>query len=252
MNLEAWVCSWDREANNRMADVLYERCEVPKVTTLCMKNHEGLVWNYALDHSEAPFVLICDSDIEVLYDDFVFVMYTYIVQHADVGLISCNREGEAKNPYGNVSDWWNDSPAPIFRNCGVRFDHDYLFTQVQDLDIGLEYCHRGFRVVRDRRVGINHEFAAWGQKSSFYGAYTATNKLLLSIKWGLVGRDNWQGKNAYNESVPPEKRIPSLFDLAGYGEQALRLFADSVETELPWLIQGRDPNWDWVNPVVVS
>ena len=250
MNLEAWVCSWNREGNERLAERLKRDCGVKKVTTLCVKAHEGEVWNRALNRSLNPYVLICDSDIEIIDTAFVRIMYNFISQHDDVGLISCNREGEKPNPRGAIVDWYNDSPAPIFRKVkGIRFDPDFLFTQVQDLDIGLEYQYHGYRVVRDRRTSINHEFADFGSKSSFYGAYTARNKLLLSIKWGLVGRDNWKGVEAYNKSVLDNKKIPTLFDLAGYNEEKLRIFADSVATELPWFIRGRDPNWDWTNPV---
>jgi hypothetical protein len=218
------------------------------VTTLCKKDHEGLVWNYALDHSTASFTLICDSDIEILNPDFVFSMYTYIVQHSDVGLISCNREGEPQKQRAEVVEWYNDSPAPIFRNCGVRFDGDYLWTQFQDIDVGLEFNFAGYKVMRDQRVSINHEFGDFGAKSVFYHAYTATNRLTLAIKWYKVGRDDWKGKAAYNDSVLERLRIPTGFDLASYSQEQLQRLIDSVELELPWFCEDGDPNAYWVRP----
>lgn len=252
MNLEAWVCSWDRDANQRLANILYEECKVPKVTCLVMKDHEAKVWNHALAHSEAPFTLICDSDIVILYPDYVKLMYDFISTHDDVGLISPNREGEPRNLGAQVVDWWNDSPSPIFRKGIVRFDYkSYLFTQYQDIDISLEYKHLGYRVVRDRRISINHGFADWSGKSSFYGGYAARNKLVFDTKWALVGKDKWEGVEAYNKTVPEERRIPTLFDLAGMSEQGLVDFAASVETELFWFFEGGRPNERWVNPVYV-
>jgi len=163
-------------------------------------------------------------------------------------LISCNREGEKPNPRGAVVDWYNDSPAPIFRKVkGVRFDTDFIFTGWQDVDIGLQYEAHGYRVVRDRRTSINHEFADFGAKTTFYHVWNHRNKLLMDIKWH-IGHNDWKGVDAYNKTQPDEKKIPTLYDLAGFSEQQSKLFCESIETEMTRFIHGDNPNHSWRRP----
>jgi len=202
-----------------------------------------------LEWSEAPFVLIMDSDIEIVSPDFVRVMYDYIASHDDVGIITPNREGESPNPRGQVVNWWYDGIAPIFRNTHqIRADQDYFFSQWWDVDLGEEAKRCGYRVVRDRRVSVNHGFADWKGKSAFYHAYAAVNRILLAFKWSKVGREAWHSKQAYNCQAPQCERIPTMYELSTYSTERLKLLAESVDGELPWFMDGGDRNVNWRRP----
>jgi len=251
-DVEAWVYSWDRLANGRMAKALQERCGVERVSTLCMKDHEPVVLNYALDHATASFVLIMHAGIKIVHDEFVEVMRDFLLRNPKAGLISPNREGEARHEGGVPRPWWYDGTAGLFRRCEIRFDEDFIFSQWNDVDVGLAYQAAGYTVWRDPRVSVDYRFRPFGERSAFYHAYAARNKLLLDSKWHRWGMGGWDGVDAYNESVAEERRIPTMYDLAWYGEEELRLFAESVEGELAWILPGDNPNLVWENPVVLG
>lgn len=255
MELEAWVYSWDEEANQRMATVLRERCGVAKVRTLNMKAHEPQVLNAMLDAATNDYVLIMHAGIEVLHDNFVQVMYDFMVENPSAGLISPNREGEPYQPSLRPKAWWYDGVAGIFLRCGIRFDEEFLFSQWADLDVGLAYQGQGLTVWRDPRISVRYKFRDFGSRSAFYHAYSARNKVLLDLKWFQYGADSWQGVEEYNAGVPEEMRIPTMFDLATYRRQELEMFAESVALELHWFLiadGGQNPNLDWKNPCVLE
>ena len=253
-DVEAGVYSWDERANEVMARTLRERCGIEKVATLYMKAHEPQVLNAMLDRATADYVLIMHAGIEIMHDNFAQVMYDFMEETPDAGIISPNREGEPRQG-GVPGHWWYDGTAGLFRRCDIRFDTDFVFSQWADLDVGLEYQHQGFTVWRDPRISVRYDFRPFGSRSAFYHSYAARNKLLLDTKWYGVGREEWRGVDVYNAGVPPEGQIPSIFDLAWYGEEELKVFADSVELELHWILTGagrENSNLAWKNPVVLA
>ena len=255
MDLEAGVYSWDNTANERQMQALHGRCGIKRVRAVNIKDHEPKVLNYILDKACADFVLIMHSGIEILQDDFALKMYQFMLDTPNVGLVSPNREGEPPQPHARPRQWWYDGIAGMFYRDGVRFDEDFIFSQWADVDIGLEYRHQGFSVWRDPRVSVRYSFRDFGERSAFYHAYSARNKLLLDTKWYRVGRGNWKGVAAYNESVSERQRIPTQFELAWHRQRELEVFAGSVESELHWILTDggkENPNLAWENPVVLG
>jgi len=255
VNLEAWVYGWDEVANQHLATVLRERCGVDKVGTENMKAHEPQVLNAILDRATSDYVLIMHAGIEVLSYNFVELMYDFMVENPSAGLISPNREGEPYQPNLRPKKWWYDGVSGVFLRCGVRFDEEMIFSQWNDVGIGLEYQRQGLTVWRDQRVSVRYQFRDFGSRSDFYHSYAARNKLLLDTKWYLVGGDFWPGVEKYNASVPEEMRIPTMFDLATYRTQELEMFAESIETELHFFLcqdGGKNPNLTWENPVILE
>jgi len=213
-------------------------------------NHEPRVWNTVLKMTKATFVHFLHCDVEIVHQEYLETMLNYISRHPEVGLIRPNREGEPRKPLASPFPKWFDGIAGVIRlETEVLCDEDFIFTQWFDLDLGYEIEWRGYRVLVDPRVSVFHPPRDYSKKPPFYHAYSARNKLLLDMKWHEIGRKKWYGLGIYNKKAPPERRIPTVYELAAMTTEELKRFTSSVNMELAEIV-GKNPNEGWVNPVV--
>ena len=249
MDVAIWILGWDKEAAVKQCELAAKLVgDAGRVHWLCMYDHEAKVQNVSLDRCKAKYWHMLHTDVQIPHFEYLQVMYDYMEAHPEVGLIRPNREGEPIQMHIQPLPKYWDGIAPLYRmSVGAQFDEDFIFTQYQDLDFGYEVAHRGYQVLADHRVSVNHPWTAYGSKSPYYWAYAARNHLLLDVKWRKVGRDNWQGVERYNGQVPLEERIPTMFELAGYFREQLKAFSDSVETEM-WEFKKDTRNLGWENP----
>lgn len=251
-DIEIWVLGWDKKAVVRQCQQAAQLIgDDKRVFWLCRHDHEAAVQNEALDRCRAKYWHMLHTDVQIPHTEYLRVMYEYMEEHPKVGLIRPNREGEAAQMHLSPYPKYWDGIAPLYRmEVGAWFDEEFIFTSYQDLDFGYEVEYRGYEVLVDPRVSVNHPRTAYASKPSFYFAYCARNHLLLDVKWQRVGRAGWKGVEWYNEQVWEAGRIPTMFELASYSQDELKLFTDSVESELYEFIGGWSRNLTWKNPVV--
>lgn len=251
--IEAWVQSQNEKEARDYADYVQDFCGVPS-HPICDLGHESDVLNKAINLCQSDYVWFLTPDVELLYPETPMQAQEWMKCHPTVGVICPNREGEPRYVGGRwpYDKYLADNTAIIYcKEVGAYFDPDFMFAGWNDLDFGYEVEYRGFKVQVDPRTSVRKSFTAYGSWSSFRRAYNARNRLVLEAKWYWVGRDRWQGVEAYNETASRERRIPGLFELNWWSEERLEALTVSVNHEHPQIMLrgGNDPgNLDWRLP----
>jgi len=252
--IEAWIQSQNEEEARQFARHVQESCDV-EAHIMCDLGHEPVVLNRIIDLCQSEFVWFLTPDVELIYPETPHIMAEWMKDHPTVGVLCPNREGEAPYTGGRwpFDKYLADNTAILYRkSVGAYFDPDFIFAGWNDLDFGNEVEYRGFTVQVDPRISVKKIFTAYGSWSSFRNAYNARNRLVLEAKWYWVGRDKWQGVDAYNRNCALEERIPGMFELSWWAEERLNAFTASVDHEHPQirLTGGDDPgNLKWQMPV---
>jgi len=251
--IEAWVQSQDREEAEEFARHVESFCNV-QTYVMCDLDHEPNVLNQCIDYCQSEFLWFLTPDVELIYPDTPRLMADWMKDHPTVGVLCPNREGEPPYTGGRwpFCKYLADNTAILYRTCvGARFDPEFIFAGWNDLDFGNEVVWRGYKVQVDPRISVKKRFTPYGEWSGFRRAVNARNRLVLEAKWYWGFRDKWQGVEHYNEKCPPEKRIPSMFELSWWSEERLNALTESVDHEHPQirLRGGDDPgNLEWRLP----
>lgn len=257
-DLAVWVIGWGD--NDPLAEK-FRAWGVPHVFTFCDRYHgESENYNHCFRESERlgfQFILITDSDVDFRHQQTIPEMYKSIVDHSDWGSIRPWRQGENPVPYYPIEQkYMEDGTAAIWRlNTGAYCDEEFLFTGWMDYDLGNEMQYRGYKNMNDRRYPVFHNMRGSNShsKSPILQAAKKRNKLILDVKWWVVGRENWRGVEAYNQSVPVEKRIPTFPEMLYWSPEECETFQQSVSVEHHdiWLKDGHEnPNFVWLNPLI--
>jgi len=203
---------------------------------------------------------MANDDVEYRYAETIPAMYDWLETHPDTGLIHPWTRGEEADPYAIPYDFYVQDATGVTVRLDLNghlplFDEEYLYVGWADLDYGEIIKHLGFRTVNDRRFPVKHDLgnSSARSKKSFLMAMERRNRLILSAKWWIVGIDKWRGIEAYNQSLPPHKKIPTQNELANYTNEQLEQFWRSIHFEHPQIhkMNGTlDPNEYWENPVL--
>jgi hypothetical protein len=228
-------------------------------------HHETENLNLTIDRTAErglKFWHMVNDDVEYRCVETIPAMYDYIRAYSDVGAIHPWTEGEIAEPNAMPYDAYLQDATGLLAKVDINgwmlhWDESFLFTGWADLDIGFEINRHGGRILNDRRYPVKHVLANTrkrGQKK-FLLAMERRNRLILTAKWDVVGIDGWRGVNEYNKTVPPEKKIPSMFEIANYTTDEQDLFAHSVVYEHPpiYKMNGEvDPTLFWENPIITG
>lgn len=250
MEIKPLIFHWNNQIALDYVDYIKQECDLDALV-ISMIDHETRVLNYGLDQCEGyDYAWLLTPDLIISYPETPYQMAEWLDEHPDVAVLIPNREGEPRNfggfePYDK---YLADGTAMIFRlSIGIRFDEEFIFTGWSDLDFGNEVEYQGYKVQVDPRTSVIKRATPYGSWSSFRAAYNARNRLLLEAKWHWAGRDGWRGVENWNEQNP-ERKIPSMFELAWYSETRLDKFAEGVNMEHPQILikDGQDSgNVDW-------
>lgn len=264
-DLACWIMGWNEAGNERLAERLRGWGNVPNVfTRCCFYMSEAQNYDYVMRWSEQNdfhYILVADSDIEFLHRETIPKMYEWLSSNKDAGSIRPWRKGEPAQPSQYPPDvkYIEDGSALMWRlNTGAYYDQEYAFTAWGDMDFGEELEYRGFKNYSDRRYPVMHDMTGSNShgRSSALNALKKRNKLIYDFKWWLIGRDKWQGVEAYNATVPIEKRIPTVNQIIAYSDEDQELFQSqvSVEHHRIWMKDSRkNPNLEtWENPVITG
>lgn len=259
-DLSVFVVGWRN--NDPLAHQLREQ-GIPHVFTYC--DHykgEAEVYNWCFRESERlgyKYVLITDSDVSFLHRETIPKMYEWMEKTPNAGSIRPWRKGERPEPYVLPEEKYiDDSTATMFRlGIGAYMDEEFVYTGWADLDLGVEIESLGYKNYNDRRYPVSHNMDGSNRhsQSSIIQAIKKANKLRLDFKRYKVGINNWKGTKAYNDSVSPEERIPTMNQLVYYSDEDQKLFQESVSPEHHqiWVKDGHiNPNLTWKNPVIVG
>jgi len=135
------------------------------------------------------------------------------------------------------------------------FDEEFLFTGWSDLDIGENIKHHGGLVMNDKRYPVKHDLGNTRRRAqcSYLMAMERRSRLILSLKWFVVGIQKWHGVDDYNKTVPRIKQVPSMYELATYTDDDLETWWRSIHPEHPqiWRMDKElDPVDYWENPIL--
>jgi hypothetical protein len=254
--VEAVIISWDRDKAHAMAEDVKALFAIQS-HIVCDQDHETALLNRGLDlASKAEYVWFLDPGLEFVHGDVLRLMVDWLDARPKVGLMVPNREAEpANDALKPFTHYLADGSAFLYRNSvQARFDEEFIFTGWSDLDFGESVRDLGYVIQVDPRRSIHKRWTAYGDWSSFRRAYDARNRLLLEAKWywsvdpshGILVRD-WRGVEDWNERHP-ERRIPTMFEMAWWGELAQNAFAESVYMEHPQIltVEGKgsgNENW---------
>lgn len=265
-DLAVWCIGWNEKGNETLAEKLRNWGGVPNVFTYCNYSAgESANYNHVIRESERMgfgYILVTDSDVQFLYRETIPAMYEFLTSnyYPNMGSIRPWRKGEEKQDqqYPPERKYLEDGTALMWRlNTGAYYDTEFSFTAWGDYDFGNELQYLGYGNYSDRRYPVMHDMAGSNShnKSSALNALKKRNKLLLDTKWYFVGRDKWHGVEAYNATVPIEKRIPTVNQIIAYSNENQELFQSSVSVEHHdiWVKDGRqNPNSVWSNPVITG
>lgn len=249
----ACVIDWDANRGRDFAFDIETKCGCP-VIIISDYNHETVLLNRAIDICEHKFEYLwfLTSDLEIMYPETPHLMIDYMQRNPEVGAMMPNREGERYvGGHGPYKKYLEDGTALMYRmSVGARYDEELLFTGWSDLDFGGEIEKAGYEIWVDPRTCVNKHPTPYGSWSAFRIAYNARNRLILEAKWYWCGRGKWAGVESWNVNNP-ERRIPTVFELAFWDEQRLERFAKSVNMEHPQILikDGQDSgNINWRCP----
>jgi hypothetical protein len=263
-DLIVWVMGWNKVGNEHLAHRLRTWGEVPHVETYCNYGAgEAQNYNYAIRTSEAQgygYILIVDADVEFIHPETIPEMYKWLTENPKAGSIRPWRKGEAAQSahYPPPVKYVDDGTAMMWRlRTGMYYDEEFQFTGWSDLDAGLELEHLGYLNYNDRRYPVMHDMTGSNSHvhSSALNALKKRNKLILDFKWFKVGREKWQGVEAYNDSVTVEYQIPTVNQIIAMPNESQEIFGQSISPEHHqiWVKDSHeDPNLVWMNPLIVG
>ncbi len=264
-DLIVWISGWDAAGNKKLAEQLSLWGGIPHVHTHCdFSKHEPENYNICiLESIQAGFkyILFADSDVEFIHQETIPKMYESITgnRYPKMGSIRPWRKGEEAQPsFGLEEKYVDDNTAMMFRlDMGVWFDEEFLFTGWSDYDVGLEIEYKGWKNYSDRRYPVKHymDRSNAHSKSTCLLALKKRNKLILDYKWWMCGRDKWCGIELFNETLPLERRVPTMQQIVAMSDENQHLFSESVSPEHHniWVKDGHeDPNLVWENPIIVG
>jgi hypothetical protein len=263
-DLAVWIIGWNEKGNEQLAERLRNWGGVPHVFTYTnYAEGESTNYNRCIRWSEEngfKYMMALDADVEVRYSETIPEMYKFLIITEKAGSIRPWRKGEEAqvSSYPPEEKYIEDGTALMWRiNTGIYWSEELPYTGWQDLEFGCEMTYHGYKHYNDRRYPVYHNMAGSNAHSvsSILQAIKKRNKLIHDVKWYAVGRGNWQGVEAYNASVPLEKRIPTVNQLMCYSNEDQERFQQSISPEHHqiWVKDNHaNPNLCWENPIVVG
>lgn len=247
-NFQACNLDWDQKRGQGYLEAVMEKCECDGFV-ISEFDHETVLLNKAIELCNRKYLWFLTTDLDIMYPDTPYLMVEWMEAHPEVGAMIPNRQGErfvgGRMPY---KKYLEDNTAMMYRmSVGARFDEEFFLTGWSDLDFGESIEAAGFEVWVDPRTCVNKHPTLYGSWPTFRSAYNARNRLLLEAKWYWCGIENWKGVDVWN-AANPDRRIPTIYELAFWGEQTLIKFAESVNHEHPQILikDGQDSgNTDW-------
>lgn len=266
MKVQAAILHWDKNQAKAYAQYIQHDFRI-ETFLITGKDHETILCNQAIDQCKAEFLWFLTPDIKLPHPGVLDSILDVMTIKPEIGVVLPNRQNDigvgGKEPYKKVLE---NGTAQLYRmSVGARFDKEFIFTGWNDLDFGNEVERRGYEVWVDPRTAVEH-FTAYGSWSAFRNAYDARNRLLLEAKWYWpeawagsltdgqhwpqveMQERNWRGLETYNQTCAPNRRIPTIFELAWWSTEKLQAFVASVEMEHPYILvahNGLSGNTDW-------
>ena len=259
-----FVCSgWNEEGVANQVK-RFESQGYPYVAPFIDRNHHETVnMNRMIDMAAERgmrYAHLVDYDVEYRYTETVPAMYDYIKNRPDVGAVHPWMQGEDADPTAEPYDFYLQDGTSLLLRLDIngwlpQFDEEFLFTGWSDLDLGENIHHHGALIMNDKRYPVKHDLGNTRRRSqcSFLMANERRNRLILSLKWFVVGITKWRGVNEYNKTVPRIKQVPSMYELATYTDDELETWWRSIWPEHPqiWRKDGElDPVDNWETPVI--
>lgn len=263
-DLATWCVGWNIAGNEQLAEHLRNWGGIPHVFTYCnYAGSEAQNYNRVIRESEGMgfnYILVVDSDVVFNYRETIPEMYKWLAENPKAGSIRPWRKGEPAQSqhYPPEVKYVEDGTALMWRlKTGMYYDEEFAFTGWSDLDAGNELDHLGYVNYSDRRYPVLHDMTGSNNhvNSSCLNALKKRNKLILDFKWHLVGRKNWRGVEAYNETALLEKRIPTVNQIISYTNEQQEMFGQSCSPEHMqiWIKDSHEnPNLVWLNPIIVG
>lgn len=262
-DLAIWVLGWDDEGVARQVKMFHSQ-GYPNVFYLVDRNHhETQNLNRTIDMTAErglKFWHMANDDVEYLYPETIPAMYDYIKARPNVGAIHPWTQGEMADPFYTPYEAYLQDATGILCRLDINgwlpvWDEAYLYTGWADLDFGLSVEQHGAIILNDRRYPVKHQLGNTKRRAqcSFLMAMERRNRLILSVKWFVVGIQKWRGVDEYNKTVPRVKQIPSMYELAAYTDDELETWWRSLWPEHPqiWRKDGElDPVDYWENPIL--
>lgn len=250
MKIQAFCPYWNDNAVE-FANHISQRCKVD-VQLVAGFDHEPVVLNKMVERCQADYLWFIHPDDVIVASETPHYLANYLNRNPSVGVVMPDVSGERPG-WRKPENWYlRDGTCMMYRmECGARFDTDFIFTGWNDLDFGEEVIWRGYEVHLPHNASVKKSHTQYGSWSAFRQAYNARNRLLLEAKWYWVGRGKWIGVDVYNVACEPERRIPTMFELAWWSEEYLLKFAQSVNMEHPYILLKDDRgtgNREWRLP----
>jgi len=264
-DLATWVMGWNEVGNEHLAEKLRNWGGVPNVFTYTnYAGSEAENGNHAFKWSEEhgfKYILTTDADVDFIHRETIPKLYEFITSNyaPKIGSVRPWRKGEPAQSahYPPEKKYVEDGTGVMWRLIGAYYDAEFLYTGWIDLDLGEEYSYRGWEHYNDRRYPVMHDMTGSNShnRSSLLNAAKKRNKLILDYKWYMCGRDKWQGVEAFNVTLPVEKRVPTINQLVCYSNEEQEQFAQSISPEHHqiWVKDHHEnPNLVWANPCIVG
>lgn len=264
-DLAIWVLGWDDEGVARQVK-MFQSQGYPNVFYLVDRNHhETENLNRTIDMTAErglKFWHMANDDVEYLCPETIPAMYDYIKARPDVGAIHPWIEGERPEPLAEPYDFYLQDATAILARVEIngwmlQWDEEFLFTGWSDLSLSFEINRHGGKIMNDRRYPVKHNLGNTKRRSQkpFLMAMERRNRLILTAKYDIVGVEKWRGVEEYNKTIPREKQIPTMFEIANYTAEEQELLWRSVVYEHPpiYKMNGEiDPTMYWENPVITG
>jgi hypothetical protein len=246
-SIQGFVPYWNDDATE-FANHISRLCGI-RVNIISGFSHEAVVLNKMIDACQSDYLWFLQPDNEIIYEDTPHVLAEYLDKNPQVGVVQPDLNGEFPG-WRQPEKWYLRDSCCMMVRMGInsRFDTDFIFTGWGDLDFGNEVEWQGFEVHLSHNVSVRKGQTKYGDWSAFRQAYNARNRLLLEAKWYWVGRGKWAGVDVYNMACESDRRIPTMFELAWWGDKKLKRFAKSVNMEHPYILMKDDQgtgNLNW-------
>lgn len=271
-DLAIWILDWDEVGIAKLKEQFESWYPKAHIFTYCNRNnHETVNMNHAVLESIRmgfKYYHMANADVVYQYKETIPALYELVLK-GDVAMSHAYTEGELANPNAMPYDDYLQDATSLTHKLELvdrftgepwlpLYDESFLGTGYSDLDLGHMVRRKtGLKIINDPRYAVKHLKGNTKRRDqkSFLKALERRNRLILCAKWTVVGIENWRGVEAYNETVPVEKRIPSLNELSNYTDEELGVIWRSVSPEHDVIFKRNgmvDPNTVWMNPILVG